>query len=102
MSSATTILMHAIRKCSQKCLMQKVGRFDSLGLIPMIQSPFNSSCVALQYEPETKFFDQVVPELYDSEITVQLRGVSLLFREVFVDFAENFKQASVLGVSPSF
>ena len=43
---------YAIHKHSQKCLAQNVPYFGLLGLIPMIQPPFNSSCVALQYETE--------------------------------------------------
>ena len=31
----------------------------------MIQVPFNSSCVALQYETGTKFFHRAVLELHD-------------------------------------
>ena len=49
----------------EKCLTQKVGTFGSLGLISMIQPPFCSSCVALQYEPRIKFFHRAVPELQD-------------------------------------
>ena len=30
----------------------------------MIQVPFNSSCVALQYETGTKFFHSAIPELH--------------------------------------
>ena len=45
--------------------MQKVGTFGSLGPISMIQPPFCSSCVALQYEPRIKFFHQAVPKLQD-------------------------------------
>ena len=45
MSSAVNVFVHAIRKRLQKCFMQEVGHFGSLGPIPMIQSPFNSSCV---------------------------------------------------------
>ena len=33
----------------------------------MIQPPFNSCCVALQYEPGTKFFHRAVPELHKVE-----------------------------------
>ena len=47
MSSAAIASVHAVCKHSQKCLVQKVVHFDSLGWIPMIQVPFNSSCVAL-------------------------------------------------------
>ena len=64
MSSVVNVFVHAICKRSKKCLVQKVARFGSLGPIPMIQPPFNSSCVALQYEPGTKFFHRVVPELH--------------------------------------
>ena len=54
MSSAAIAFVHAVCKSSQKCLVQKVVvRFGSLGWIPMIQEPFNSSCVALQYETGT-------------------------------------------------
>ena len=73
MSSAAIVFVQAIRKLSQKYLAQKVGHLGSLGLISMIQLPFCSSCVALQYEPEMKFFHWVVPELCDlqkSEIPV--------------------------------
>ena len=56
MSSAAIASVHAIRKHSQKCLAQKVVHFGSLGWISMIQVPFNSSSVALQYETRTKFF----------------------------------------------
>ena len=48
----------------KKCLAQKVAHFGSLGLIPMIQTPFNSSCTALQYETGMKFFHWVVPKLH--------------------------------------
>ena len=64
MSSAAIASVHAIRKRSQKCLAQKVVRFGSLGWIPMIQVPFNSSCVALRYETGTKFFYRAVPKLH--------------------------------------
>ena len=45
MSSAVNVFVHAIRKRMQKCFTQEVGHFGSLGPIPMIQPPFNSSCV---------------------------------------------------------
>ena len=48
----------------KKCLAQKVPRFGSLRPIPIIQPLFNSSCVALQYEPGTTFFHRAVPELH--------------------------------------
>ena len=56
MSSKAIVFVQAIRKHSQKCLVQNVGHLGSLELIPMIQPQFCSSCVALQYEPKTKFF----------------------------------------------
>ena len=62
MSSVVNVFVHAIRKHLKKCLVQKVG---SLGLIPMIQPSFNSSCVALKYEPGNKFFHRAVPKLQD-------------------------------------
>ena len=61
MSSAATAFVHATLK---KCLAQKVAHFGSLGWIPMIQVPFHSSCVALQYKTGTKFFHRAVPKLY--------------------------------------
>ena len=66
MSSTASASVHAICKRSQKCLTQKVGHLHvgSLGWIPMIQVPFNSSCVALQYETGTKFFHRAIPELH--------------------------------------
>ena len=69
MSSAVNIFVHAIHL--KKCLAQKVGNLGSLGLIPMIQLPFNSTCVALQYEPGTKFFYQAVPELHALEYSAK-------------------------------
>ena len=63
-SSAVIAFVHAICKRSQKCLAQKVVCFGSLGWIPMIQVPFNSSCVALQYETGTKFIHWAVPKLH--------------------------------------
>ena len=42
----------------------KKGNFGSLRWIPMIQIPFNSSCVALQYETGIKFIHQAIPELH--------------------------------------
>ena len=63
MSSAASAFVHATRKRSQK-----VVRFGSPGWIPMIQAPFNSSCVALQYETGTKFFHRAVPMLHAVKI----------------------------------
>ena len=48
----------------------------------MFQAPFNSSCVALQYEPGTKFFHQAVLELHD----IKNRKNSVLPRVVSVRF----------------
>ena len=62
MSSAVSIFVHAIRKRLKKCLMQKVAHFGSPGWIPMIQIPFSSSCVALQYETGTRFLHLAVLE----------------------------------------
>ena len=82
-SSAVNVFVHAICKRSKKCLAQKVARFGSLGLIPMIQPLFNRSCVALQYEPGTKFFHQAVPE--SRQWGLNKRKVEeLLFLLVFV------------------
>ena len=74
MSSAVNVFVHAIRKRSKTCLAQKVDNLRSLGPIPMIKLPFNSYCIALQYEPGTKLFHQAAPELQShkqSEISVQ-------------------------------
>ena len=51
----------------------------------MIQAPFNSSCVALQYETGTKFFHRAVPELHGikkQKISVQPRGIFHIFSKV--------------------
>ena len=66
----------------KKCLTQKVARFGSLEWIPMIQEPFNSSCVALQYKTGMKFFHRVVPELHgikNRKISVQPCGILHVF-----------------------
>ena len=89
MSSAVNVFVHAIRKRSQKCLAQNVGNVGSLGPIPMIQPPFCSYCVALQYEPGTKFFHRAVPELHGlqkSEISVQPRSISVHVEDVSEDY----------------
>ena len=86
MSSAAIAFVHAVCKRSQKCLAQKVVRFGSLGWIPMIQVPFNSSCVALQYETGTKFFHRAVPELHgikNQKISVQPRGIFHIFSRFY-------------------
>ena len=64
MSSAATAFVHATLKRSQKVPRVKVARFGSLGWIPMIQVPFCSSCIALQYKTGTKFFHRAVPKLH--------------------------------------
>ena len=56
MSSAVNVFVHAIRKRLKNSLAQRVGNLGSFGPIPITQPPFNSYCVALQYEPETKNF----------------------------------------------
>ena len=72
MSSAAIAFVHAVCKRSQKCLAQKVARFGSLGWIPMIQVPFNSSCVALQYETGTTFFYLAVLELHAVKNSIKI------------------------------
>ena len=62
-SSVVNIFVHAICKHSKKYFVQKVAHFGSLGPIPVIQPPFNSSCVALQYEPGIKFFHRMIISL---------------------------------------
>ena len=71
-SSAVNVFVHAIRKRSKKCLAQKVGHLDLLGPIPMIQPPFCSSCVALQYEPGMKFFHRMVPVLHAVKVCAKI------------------------------
>ena len=80
MSSAAITSLHAVCKHSQKCLAQKVVRFGSLGWIPMIQVPFNSSCVALQYETGTKFFHRAVSKLY-----AVINSTKLIFHSTFIE-----------------
>ena len=63
MSSVAFGFVHAISKRAKKCLAQTVVRFGSLGPIPTIQVPLDSSWAALQFEPGTKFFHRAVPEL---------------------------------------
>ena len=51
----------------------------------MIQVPFTSSCVALQYETGTKFFHRAVPELHiieNHKISVQPHGIFHIFSKV--------------------
>ena len=92
MISAVNVFVHALCKRSQKVPRAKVGHLGLLGPIPMIQPLFYSSCVALQYEPGTKFFHQAVPKLCDiknQKITAQPCGISVRFlcvHEVSGDF----------------
>ena len=72
----------------------------------MIQAPFNSSCVALQYKTGTKFFHRAVPELHgikNQKISVQPRGI---FHRRFMESAQeqivNDKKKSIPCVLPSF
>ena len=71
MSSMVNVFVHAICKRLKKCLAQKVDNLGSLGPIPMIQPPFNSACVALQYESGTKFFYRAVPELHAVQVSAK-------------------------------
>ena len=84
--------LHGNRFCA--CCLQaltkvpraKVVHFGSLGWIPMIQVPFNSSCVALQYETGTKFFYRAVSELYgikNQKISVQPHGIFHIFSRFY-------------------
>ena len=61
-----------LASASKKCLAQKVGHLGSLGWIPMIQVPFNSSCVALQCETGTKFFHRAVPKIHAIENSTKI------------------------------
>ena len=58
MTSTVNGFVHTVRKHSQNVPRAKVGHLGSLAPIPMIQPPFCSSCVALQYESGSKFFHQ--------------------------------------------
>ena len=58
MSSAASAFVHATRKRSQKVPRAKSGTFWFPWMIPMIQAPFNGSCIALQYETGTTFFHE--------------------------------------------
>ena len=80
MSSAASALLLCMLLASahKKCLAQKVVRFGSPGWIPIIQAPFNSSCVALQYKTGTKFFHRAVPvthSIKNQKISVQPCGI---------------------------
>ena len=80
------LLCMLLASAHKKCLVQKVGHLVSLGLIPMIQAPFNSSCTALQYETGMKFFHWVVLELHGIEnhnISVQPCGIFHIFWKVY-------------------
>ena len=79
MSSAVNVFVHTICKRLKKCLAQKVGHLGLLHPIPMIQAPLDNSCVALQYEPGTKFSHRAVPEIHNikyHKIEALPRGVS--------------------------
>ena len=60
------LLCMLLSSAHKKCLAQKVARFGSLGWIPMIQVPFNSSCLYCStiYETGMKFFHRAVPKLH--------------------------------------
>ena len=68
MSSAVNVFCAYYLEELTKVPRAKVGNFGSLQLIRMIQPPFYSTCVALQYEPGTKFFHRAVPELHAVKI----------------------------------
>ena len=72
MSSAVNVLVHAIRKRLKKCPAQIVEHLGSLGPIPMIQAPQDSSSVASQYELGTKFFHRAVPEVHAGKICAKI------------------------------
>ena len=72
----------------------------------MIQVPFHSSCVAVQYKTKTKFFHRVVPELHgikNRKISVQPRGILHVVLEVessvLMIYPVNAKEGSALQVS---
>ena len=71
----------------------------------MIQGPFHSSCVALQYKTGTKFFHQAVPELHgikNQKISVQLRGILHVFSkfvQCLMTYPVSAKEGSALQVS---
>jgi hypothetical protein len=47
--------------------VQKVGQIGTLGWIPTIQPPFNSSCAAVQYETGTNLSHLAVSEIHAIE-----------------------------------
>ena len=61
MSSAVFGFVRAVCKRLQKVPRENSGIFRP---ILMIQLPFYSPCVALQYEPGTKFFCRAIPEIH--------------------------------------
>ena len=89
MSSAAIAFVHAVCKRSQKCLAQKVVRFGSLGWIPIIQVPFDSSCVALQYETGTKIFHRAVPELHALKNSTKIDIFSIQILNEYVQTNDN-------------
>ena len=89
MSSVVNVFVHAIRTRSKKCLAQKVVNLGSLvGPILMLQSPFNSSCVTLQYEPGAMFFHLAVPKLR-SHTNFQYNRVVFLY-VLYSEVAEDY------------
>ena len=71
----------------------------------MIQAPFNSSCVTLQYETGTKFVHQAVPELHGLEnhkISVQPHGIFHIFSKISAQEQVLNDKKSTPCVLPSF
>ena len=104
MSSAATAFVHATLKRSQKVPRAKSGTFGSLGWIPMIQVPFHSSCVALQYK--TKSFSIERFQSYTASKIGKFQYNRVVFStssrssvECLVIYPVNTKDGSALQVS---
>ena len=63
----------------------------------MIQAPFNSSCVALQYKTGTKVFHQAVPKLHAVKNSTKI--AILLCTFTYKPMTLNIVQASYVAAS---
>ena len=82
------VFVHAIHKRSKKCLTQNVDNLGSLGPISIIQPPFNSSCVALQYEPGTTYLHRAVPQVTLQQKNQKFQYNYVVFLYVFSEDSE--------------
>ena len=63
----------------------------------MIQAPFNSSCVALQYKTGTKFFHRAVPKLHAVKNSTKIDILLCTF--TYKPMTSNIVQASYIAAS---